>query len=51
MLCLSDHFIVQFEVKNIVPEKKDYKYIKYREIKSVNNEHFCAAIKQCYEKH
>ena len=48
-VCLSDHFIVQFEVKNIVPEKKDYKYIKYREIKSVNNEHFCAAIKQCYE--
>ena len=40
-VCPSDHFIVQFEVKNIVPEKKDYEYIKYSEIKSVNNEHFC----------
>ena len=44
---LSDHYIVQFEVKSIAPNKIEYINVKYRDVKSVNNERFCADIKQC----
>ena len=47
---LSDHFIVQFEAKSTPPAKKQYRTVKYRNLKSVNNEAFCADIKVAYEE-
>ena len=47
---LSDHFVIQFKALGVMTDKKEYKSINYRDVKSVNNDKFCQDIEQSYNK-
>ena len=45
---LSDHFLLSFKVK-IYVRRSEYKSITYRDLKSLDNEQFCADVNTEYE--
>ena len=48
-IMLSDHLMVLFEAEGVNLAMNEFKHIKYRNLKSVDNEEFCTAIRNCYE--
>ena len=46
---LSDHYMILFDSKTIRLDQKEYVTLNYRNTKAVDNEQFCADIKQCWD--
>ena len=47
---ISDHYLVKFDIMNVVPNRKEMKEIHFRNFKRIDNIKFRDDIKRCYEE-